>query len=224
MGNRFKKGFGRLLVSLVTYIVVSPFIPPGTIAAKGMHLWLSVALILAALQTGNGSKRSVAVIWLVPALILHWLGELSTIPCVKEGALALFIVFYAFVLVSFLKQLLKAKKIDGEVIAGSLCIYLIIGLLWGSAYHLIYAFDSAAFNGNLVELEGVKVHVFNYFSLVTLTSLGYGDITPQSLGAASLCQMEAIIGQFYTAVLVAWLVGMYGKPFRQKGEEKVKKN
>jgi len=70
----------------------------------------------------------------------------------------------------------------------------------------------------------VKVHVFNYFSLVTLTSLGYGDITPQSLGAASLCQMEAIIGQFYTAVLVAWLVGMYGKPLRQKVADKVKKN
>ena len=224
MENRFKKGFGRLLVSLVTYIVISPFIPPGTIAAKGMHLWLSVALILAALQAGNGSKRSVAVIWLVPALIFHWLGELSTVSYVKEGALALFVGFYAFVLVSFLKQLLKAKKIDGEVIAGSLCIYLIIGLLWGSAYHLIFAIDPSAFSGNLVELEGVKVHVFNYFSLVTLTSLGYGDITPQSLGAASLCQMEAIIGQFYTAVLVAWLVGMYGKPLRRKVEAKVSKD
>ena len=220
MVNRFKKGFGRLLVSLVTYIVVSPFIPPGTIAATGMHLWLSVALILAAIQTESGSKRSVAVIWLVPALILHWLGEFIAIQYVKEGALALFVGFYAFVLVSFLKQLLKAKKIDGEVIAGSLCIYLIIGLLWGSAYHLIFSIDLSAFSGNLVELEGPKVHVFNYFSLVTLTSLGYGDITPQSLGAASLCQMEAIIGQFYTAVLVAWLVGMYGKPLRPKAEAK----
>ncbi|MCD6389525.1 MAG: two pore domain potassium channel family protein, partial [Desulfobulbaceae bacterium] len=41
----------------------------------------------------------------------------------------------------------------------------------------------------------------------TLTTLGYGDITPQTLGAGALCQMEAIVGQFFTAVIVAWLVG-----------------
>lgn len=50
---------------------------------------------------------------------------------------------------------------------------------------------------------------FNYFSLVTLTTLGYGDITPQTAGAGALCQMEAITGQFYTAVVVAWLVGNF---------------
>jgi len=222
MIKRINKGFARLLVSLIIYIVVSPFIPAGTMAATGMHLWLSVVLILAALKAENGNKRSVIIIWLVPALILHWLGEYISIPYVKEGALALFVGFYALILVSFIKQLLKSKKIDAEVITGSLCIYLIIGLLWGSAYNLTFALDPSAFSGNLVELKGVsKVHVFNYFSLVTLTSLGYGDITPQSLGAASLCQMEAIIGQFYTAVLVAWLVGMYGKPFSKKEKETV---
>lgn len=217
--NITNQGFGRLLVSLIIYIVVSPFIPAGTVASAGMHLWLTVVLIFAALQAAGKSKKSAAIIWLVPALVLHWLGEYISIPYVRECGLALLVGFYAFVLVAFIKQLLHSKKINGEVIAGSLCIYLIIGLLWGSAYNLTFAIDPTAFNGNLVELEGVsKVHVFNYFSLVTLTSLGYGDITPQSLGAASLCQMEAIIGQFYTAVLVAWLVGMYGKPMGKKNQ------
>lgn len=221
MIHRINKGFGRLLVSLIIYIVVSPFIPSGSIAAAGMHLWLSVVLILAALQAEPHNKRSVIIIWLVPSIILHWLGEYVSFQYVREVALALLVGFYALVLVAFVKQLLKAKKINGEVIAGSLCIYLIIGLLWGSAYHLTFAFDPLAFSGSLIDNDAAsKVHVFNYFSLVTLTSLGYGDITPQSLGAASLCQMEAIVGQFYTAVLVAWLVGMYGKPFRQKEQEK----
>lgn len=204
-------------MSLIIYIVVSPFMTAGSTAASAMHLWLTVVLIFAALQAGGKSKKSAAVIWLAPALIFHWLGEYVEVQYVKESGLVLLVGFYAFVLVSFVKQLLKSKKINGEVIAGSLCIYLIIGLLWGAAYNLTFTIDETAFSGNLVELEP-KVHVFNYFSLVTLTSLGYGDITPQSLGAASLCQMEAIIGQFYTAVLVAWLVGMYGKPMGKKNQ------
>lgn len=59
----------------------------------------------------------------------------------------------------------------------------------------------------LDNVQDSPLHIFNYFSMVTLTTLGYGDITPQTAGAGALCQMEAIVGQFFTAVVVAWLVG-----------------
>jgi len=66
-----------------------------------------------------------------------------------------------------------------------------------------------SYGGGLLEsVQGHSVHIFNYFSMVTLTTLGYGDIIPQTAGAAALCQLEAIVGQFFTAVLVAWLMGM----------------
>ncbi|RUM45652.1 MAG: Ion channel protein, partial [Desulfocapsa sp.] len=65
------------------------------------------------------------------------------------------------------------------------------------------------YSGVLLNAQSDPIHLFNYFSFVTLTTLGYGDITPQTAGAASLCQMEAIVGQFFTAVVVAWLVGMH---------------
>ena len=94
-----------------------------------------------------------------------------------------------------------------------MCLYLVIGLFWGTLYTWLEVLSPGAFSGALLENPGTsELHLFNYFSLVTLTSLGYGDITPQIPGAASLCQMQAILGQFFTAVLVAWLVGMYGKP------------
>jgi len=77
-------------------------------------------------------------------------------------------------------------------------------------YAVLNEFYPGAYGGTLLEnLQGNSVHIFTYFSMVTLTTLGYGDITPQTAGAASLCQMEAIVGQFFTAVLAAWLVGMY---------------
>lgn len=67
-----------------------------------------------------------------------------------------------------------------------------------------------SYSGALLEKEPDNLlHIYNYFSMVTLTTLGYGDITPQTPGAAALCQMEAIVGQFFTAVLVAWLVGNF---------------
>ena len=56
--------------------------------------------------------------------------------------------------------------------------------------------------------SGEHLHDFVYFSYITLTTLGYGDILPQTQGATALCQAEAIIGQFFIAVLVARLVGI----------------
>ncbi|MFD2277273.1 ion channel [Rubritalea spongiae] len=196
---------------------MSPFLPPGTMAATAVNLWLTLVLLFAARTAQRGEKRPFAAIWLGPALILYWLGVYNLVQFSRELALAFFVIFYAMILVSFVRQLMAEEKVTGEVITGSLCTYLIIGLLWGTAYNFIYALDPNSYSGALLEgsVES-KVHVFNYFSMVTLTSLGYGDITPQTLGASSLCQLEAIIGQFYTAVLVAWLVGMYGKPLRQK--------
>ena len=121
---------------------------------------------------------------------------------------------------AFVQQLLNAKEVTKELIAAALCLYLIIGLFWGAAYNLVYVINNDAFSGNLIEQAGSgTLHVFNYFSMVSLTTLGYGDITPQIPGAAALCQTEAIIGQFFTAVLVGWLVGMYRRPSQEQAEE-----
>jgi voltage-gated potassium channel Kch len=77
-----------------------------------------------------------------------------------------------------------------------------------------------SFAGVLLETPKDSVlTTFNYFSIVTLTTLGYGDITPQSLAAGALCQIEAITGQFYIAVLVAWLVGNFIADRQQEVQE-----
>jgi len=89
-------------------------------------------------------------------------------------------------------------------------LYLIIGLFWGALYALLYELSPGSNSGVLLDKAQKSdsiLHVFNYFSMETLTTLGYGDIIPQTPGAASFCQMEAIIGQFFTAVIVGWLVG-----------------
>ena len=208
-------GFGRLLVSLLAYLFLTPFIPQDSqVASLFVQGFLSVMLFMAATAVQKRqNQRSIALVVMAIALGFHWLGIFKLVPYSGTAALVLFIVFYALLVVAFIKQLVNASHVSGAVIMASLCLYLILGLLWGAAYTLLQSVYGGAFSGVLLEHAGTSsLHIFNYFSMVTLTTLGYGDITPQIPEAASLCQMQAIIGQFYTAVLVAWLVGMYGKP------------
>jgi len=222
-GGLSGKRFGRLLVGLLAYIFLTPFIPLDSQAASIIvHGFLSLMLYLAAGAVQKEEKqRSIAMGLMGVALVFHWLGVFSLVSYSVNVGLCLFAVFYTLLIYEFTKQLLQVKTVNSGAIMVALCLYLIVGLLWGVLYTLLQvAYDGAAFSGVLLDHEGTSaVHLFNYFSMVTLTTLGYGDITPQVSGAASLCQMEAIIGQFYTAVLVAWLVGMYGKPLTGNQEK-----
>lgn len=208
------KQFGRVLVFLVLYLFVSPFFPSGSTTSLVVHFLLSVTLFLAAYAVQKRShERSIAMGLMALTLIVYWLGIFKVVPHSSQGALVLFVAFYALLIYSLVRQLFSASHVTGGVLSGTMCLYLIIGLLWGALYTLLDVLSPGAFSGALLENPGTsKLHIYNYFSLVTLTSLGYGDITPQIPGAASLCQMQAIVGQFFTAILVAWLVGMYGKP------------
>ena len=215
-------GFRRLLICLLAYLFFTPFIPHGSyVASLLVQGFLSVMLFFAALAVQKKqNQRSIALGLMAVALAFHWLGIFQLVPYSAEAGLVLFIVFYALLIYAFTKQLLSASHVSASVIMAALCLYLVIGLLWGSAYTLLQHTYGNAYSGTLLENAGTsQVHLFNYFSMVTQTTLGYGDITPQIPEAASLCQMQAIVGQFYTAVLVAWLVGMYGKPMRGGAEQ-----
>jgi Ion channel len=81
-----------------------------------------------------------------------------------------------------------------------------IGFLWGIFYKMIYLFDADAFSNISPENYLRKL---NYYSFITLTTVGYGDITPQNSLAMSLANIEAIIGQLFPAIIIARLVGLY---------------
>jgi voltage-gated potassium channel len=203
-------GFRNLLFFLLLYIVGSPFLVPYPSLAVLAHLSLSVALFAAVYAVSREkNQRSVAISLLLPLLLLYWLGIYDIISFSRVGAYLLFTVYYGLLVYLFVSQIRNAKRVSANVLYATFSLYLIIGLFWGSLYALVYQFSPGAYSGVLLENTQNVNHTFNYFSFVTLTTLGYGDITPQIPGAASLCQMEAIVGQFFTAVVVAWLMGMY---------------
>lgn len=206
-----KHGFRNLLFFLLLYLFISPFLVPYPSVAVVAHSLLSLTLFFSvwAVQK-HQNYRSMAMVLLIPVLALYWLGLYEIIPFDLLSAYFLLAVFYKLLIIAFAGQLIRAQKIDLQVIYGTLCLYLIIGLFWGALYSLLYEVSPGSFSGVLLDMPtGALLTTFNYFSIVTLTTLGYGDITPQNHAAGALCQIEAITGQFYIAVVVAWLVGNY---------------
>ncbi len=203
-------GFRNLLFLLLLYILGSPFLEPYPSLAVLAHVSLSMAL-LGAVYAINKQKnqRSIAGLLLLPLLTFYWLGFFDIVVFSRISAYLLFTIFYALLIYTFTLQIKGARSVTSKELYATFSLYLIIGLFWGSLYTLLHYISPGAYGGVLLESTNNESHLFNYFSFITLTTLGYGDITPQTAGAAALCQMEAIVGQFFTAVVVAWLVGMF---------------
>jgi len=112
-------------------------------------------------------------------------------------------------LVLAIKHVMFGPRIDMNKIVGSITIYLLIGIIWALLYGLVETLIAESFSGNLLTVGGSRFWDLIYFSFVTLTTLGYGDILPMNTYARTLAYMEAIVGQFYIAILVASLVGAH---------------
>lgn len=120
------------------------------------------------------------------------------------------ILFFAFASYVLLRDVVRATDVTGDTIAAALCVYVLLGILWAFAYSAIEvaAPGSFAFPARAATDEPLVTSLV-YFSFVTLTTLGYGDITPVASPARILAALQAIVGQFYVAVLVARLVGIH---------------
>jgi hypothetical protein len=106
------------------------------------------------------------------------------------------------------KQVLFTGEIDGNKILGAICLYLLMGLIWAILFTLMQLSFAGSFQNLGDSTEWFTLFPdFIYFSFVTLTTLGFGDISPVQPVARFLVYLEAIVGQFYLAILVASLVG-----------------
>ena len=116
-------------------------------------------------------------------------------------------LFMLHMIILFLEHFFKQDEINREVIFGALVVYLLMGLIWGYGYSLLEHLQPGSFTlpAGLSELD---VGVFDYFSFVTMTTLGYGDMAPASGPARAMVMVLAVAGQVYLAVLVARLVGI----------------
>ncbi len=124
------------------------------------------------------------------------------------------LILIAFVVGNLLRFVLRAPSVNTEVLCASISAYLMLGLMWTLAYWLVdqltpggaFSFNTNAGTHSMSGFTGF------YFSFITLSTVGYGDITPVSRLARWLAAMEAMTGLLYVAVLIARLVSLYSAP------------
>jgi voltage-gated potassium channel len=121
------------------------------------------------------------------------------------------LLFIGFVVLEFLRFILRAPRVDFEVLCAGIATYLMLGLLWSFAYILVDRLVPDSFIFTVGPVSSRSMNDFNalYFSFTTLSTIGYGDIIPVSGVARMLAMAEAVFGMFYVTLLIARLVSLY---------------
>ena len=122
--------------------------------------------------------------------------------------LLIMLVYFVMTLIAVGRRVLFSGSINPNKIVGSLCLYLLLGMIWATLYLVVGELVPGAFKGTDSRVWYESFSGMIYFSYVTLTTLGFGDITPVAPIARFLTYAEAVIGQFYLAIVVASLVGL----------------
>jgi len=204
--------FRNLLIWLFLYLVLSPFISNLPHAGLLFQCSFTAVLLAAVYAIHKEDSSSLPALLLMVILIgLIWLNGLKLLNISIIAIDLLLIVFLGLLVITFGRYILAAGRVNSELIAAALCLYIFIGLFWAGLLILLQSCEPGSFVGSgLDKVKTLKEEFqhFNYLSFITMTTLGYGDITPKTPKAMALCQVEAIIGQFFTAVLVARLVGI----------------
>lgn len=129
------------------------------------------------------------------------------------------LLFYLFTTGIAFRTLFTGERIDLNILMGSICVYILVGISWSILYFFESLVHTAAFNGVAETSTKQQFTDLLYYSFVTLSTLGYGDITPVTPIARTLAYIEALFGQFYIAILVASFVGMHITSSKKNSEK-----
>lgn len=232
-----KGRFAVLFWLLVMAIALPVVVPDGPVIRRSMSLALFVVM-LSGLNTISNRRLEflVGLFLALPALVLNLAAlALDRFELFVASELV-YMAFFVYLAVHILRWTLDRKEVDVETIYGAVSVYLLMALAWGLAYYSILLTDPNAFHFpaedelGLVQAPGVESleqgaaqapgrdwkavsqgaqGTMMYYSFVTLTTLGYGDIMPVHPVARTFAYLEAVLGQLYVAVLIASLVGQH---------------
>ena len=202
-------GTVELLIAIAALFISMPFIGPRHAGPIIESTLMTIVLISGVLAIADRRRTViVAVILAAPAVIGRWLHDYRPDIVPPELFLVAAILLILFVIVNLLRFVLTASSVSIEILCASISAYLLLGFLWTLAYWLVAELvpNAFAFSGADTSLKG-----FNglYFSFITMSTVGYGDITPVAGVARMLAAAEAVSGSLYIAVLIARLVTLY---------------
>lgn len=204
--------FRFLLLSLMMMIGLRPLLDEWI----GARFWADVftdiffaCALISGLHAVSGQPRQLRFAWLlVTAIILlgslHYTLHIKALDRLQLGLSAIFLMQMLFMIWIHIE---KENEVTIELILAAACAYILLGLVWAHAYYLLEIFHPNSFKAS----ENLSDDILNfyYFSFVTLTTMGYGDILAITKSARALAILEAITGQLYLAIMISRLVGLH---------------
>jgi len=196
-----------LLGTLVIIFVVLPLTRSGSQLAKVIGAVLFAAIILGGLWAVSGSRRQLiaATVLMAPAFVFTILHNLVESRIIELTWLITNGFALGFLIVILVRRLFRTERVTVDTLSSAISGYFLLGILWSFAYALLLQVDPGAFRA----VEACRASDLFYFSFVTLTTLGYGDVTPVSNTAQTVAVLEAVVGQLYLAITIARLVGLH---------------
>jgi voltage-gated potassium channel len=206
------KNFTWLLSALMVFLIVIPVAEDlGFISGRIMRVLMFSCLLAFGVWSLKGFGRLFHIgIGLASAGII--LSILSASTPGDSYSIPSFAAAFGFVIITVratASQVIFDNEISANRVVGAISLYLLLGVFWAIIYAVIEQIGHGSFQGLSAPLSQGWSSDWLYFSFVTMTTLGYGDITPVSETARTFAYMQAVFGQFYIAILVAGLVSGY---------------
>lgn len=194
-----------IILLTLLYPVWLPSFPQPRIV---MGILFSLIVVLGCyFSTNNLKELRIGLTLGALVLMMEWISVFKDFNFARHSRMILFVVFFGFLFVQIFKQILFGKKVDSRMIAATIVNFLVLGFLGTTAVQYTCELNPNAFNGmGEVSLQNYS---FFYYTFITLTSVGYGDITPETHVAQSISVVMSIFGQVYFAIVVALIVGKY---------------
>jgi hypothetical protein len=216
--GKFRFSAAQFLIALVFLFIVFPFLELFKNGDNMEAMLMTLVLVSGVLAVGRRRRTLVlAVVLVSPALVSRWINMLRPDLLPAEAYLVPALIFIGFVMLQFLYFILRAPRVNSEVLCAGVAVYLLLGIIWMFAYILVARLNPTdathlgAFSYNIGPPATHFLNSFDafYFSFITLSTVGYGDITPLSHIARTLAMTEAMTGTLYMAVLISRLVALY---------------
>ena len=205
----YKEKFTFLLVILVFYSIAAPFFS-GFFQAKFFANFFFLIILLSAVFAVSSKKEHFILILIISGLriVLYCYTLFTGNENLLIIDIVLKIIFHTCLIFIIGGYFYKYESVSRNTISAALICYILLVLLWSDLYFLV---ELKFPNSFTIAHEAIKASpsILSYFSFVTITTLGYGDISPVSDQARNLAVFEAFIGQMYVAVLIARLVAIH---------------
>jgi Ca2+/Na+ antiporter len=205
----FKERFLGLLIFIIAMLIVGPLFEEFVKIRILMDILWS-AIFVSAIYAVSQKKHHIliGVMLALPMLASVWAKYFVQYKALIAVGSLCGAAFFLFAIIQMLIFIYSHKEVTRDLIIGAAVVYLFMALMWTFIFVAVETLHPGSFN--IPEGQNIEAsRQFVYYSFVTLTTLGYGDITPATSMARSLCILEAVIGQLYLVVQVAWLVGVH---------------